>query len=122
MDEFPSMYSRPVLSRSVAPCPSTRISGSCSGAHHSRMSVNGCQTNRLSAAINSSVFQSVMNICESFRKFQIPIPKSQGKFNRQMPKRRTSHPLFEIIDEKIRVSSRASDANVSRAERLFLDK
>src|SRR5438045_9092207 len=63
-----------------------------------------------------------MNVCESFRKFQIPIPKSQGKFNRQIPKRRTSHPLFEIIDEKIRVSSRASDANVSRAERLFLDK
>src|SRR5206468_10509245 len=63
-----------------------------------------------------------MNVCESFRKLQIPIRKSQGKFNRQIPKRRTSHPLFEIIDEKIRVSSRASDANVSRAERLFLDK
>src|SRR5947207_4088903 len=63
-----------------------------------------------------------MNVCESFRKFQIPIPKSQGKFNRQIPKRRTSHALFEIIDEKIGVSSRASDANVSRAERLFLDK
>src|SRR5437763_11108492 len=122
MDEFPSMYSPPLLSRSTAPCPSTRTSGSCSGAHHSRMSVNGCQTNCLSAAVNSSVFHSVMNVCESFRKFQIPIPKSQGKFNSQIPKRRTSHPLFEIIDEKIRVNSRASDAKVSPAARLFLDK
>src|SRR5438094_5823238 len=63
-----------------------------------------------------------MNVCQSFWKFQIPIPKSLGKFNPQIPKRRTSHPLFEIIDEKIRVSSRASDANVSRAARLSLDK
>src|SRR6266496_1805386 len=60
MDEFPSMYSRPLLSRTTAPCPSTRTSGSCSGAHHSRMSVNGCQTNRLSQAINWSVFHSIM--------------------------------------------------------------
>src|SRR6266496_102801 len=60
MDEFPSMYSRPLLSRSTAPCPSTRTSGSCSAAHHSRMSVNGCQTNRLSQAINWSVFHSIM--------------------------------------------------------------
>src|SRR5436309_10459776 len=122
MDEFPSMYSSPLLSRSTAPCPSTKTSGSCSGAHHSRMSVNGCQTNCLSASVNSSVFHSLMNVCESIRKFQIPIPKSQGKFNSQIPKRRTCHPLFEIIDEKIRVNSRASDAKVSPAARLFLDK
>ncbi len=54
------MYSRPLLSRSTAPCPSTRTSGSCSGAHQSGMSVNGCQTNRLSQAINWSVFRSIM--------------------------------------------------------------
>src|SRR6266404_3764714 len=60
IDELPSMYSRPRLSRSSAPCPSTKTSGSWSGAHHSGMFVNGCQTNRLSASINASVFQSVM--------------------------------------------------------------
>src|SRR5436305_5307999 len=54
------MYSRPVLSRSTAPRPSTNTSGSCSKAHHSGMSVKGCQTNRLSASISSSVFHSVM--------------------------------------------------------------
>ncbi len=32
------------------------------------------------------------------------------------------YPFFEIIDEKISVSSRASAANVSRAATLFLDK
>src|SRR5206468_11723749 len=60
MDELPSMYSRPLLSRSNAPRPSTKTSGSCSRAHHSRMSVNGCQTNRLSASISSSVFHSAI--------------------------------------------------------------
>src|SRR5437763_9840672 len=60
MEELPSMYSRPLVSRSNAPRPSTKTNGSCSGLHHSRMSVNGCQTNRLSQAISSSVFQSVM--------------------------------------------------------------
>src|SRR6202011_2121875 len=61
IDELPSMYSRPFESRTVAPCPSTSTSGSCSGAHHSRMLVNGCQTNFLSVAISSSVFQSLIS-------------------------------------------------------------
>src|SRR5207247_6724265 len=56
----PSIYSRPRLSRKIAPRPSTKTSGSCSGAHHSRMLVNGCQTKRLSAAMSSSVFHSVI--------------------------------------------------------------
>src|SRR4029077_10749261 len=60
IDELPSMYSRPRLSRKIAPRPSTSTSGSCSGPHQSRMSVNGCQTNFLSAAISSSVFHSVI--------------------------------------------------------------
>src|SRR5207244_13590901 len=60
MDEFPSMYSRPRLSRRIAPRPSTRTSGSKSVAHQSRMSVNGCQTNFLSVAINRFVFHSVI--------------------------------------------------------------
>ena len=54
------MYSRPRLSRKSAPCPSTITIGSCSGAHHSGMLVKGCQTNCLSAAVNSSVFQLLM--------------------------------------------------------------
>src|SRR6266446_6322427 len=62
MDEFPSMYSRPRLSRRIAPRPSTRTSGSKSAAHQSRMSVNGCQTNFLSAAINRFVFHSVITV------------------------------------------------------------
>src|SRR6266480_4304925 len=53
------MYSRPRLSRSRAPRPSTKTSGSYSGAHHSRIFANGCQTKRLSQSINSSVFHSV---------------------------------------------------------------
>src|ERR1700676_259046 len=61
IDELPSTYSRPFESRTVAPCPSTSTSGSCSGAHHSRMFVNGCQTNFLSVAISSSVFQSLIS-------------------------------------------------------------
>src|SRR4030095_4923403 len=60
IDELPSMYSRPRLSRRSAPRPSTKTSGSCSGAHHSRILVNGCQTNRLSISISSSVFHSVI--------------------------------------------------------------
>src|SRR5207248_8560762 len=56
IDELPSMYSRPRLSRRRAPRPSTKTSGSCSGAHHSRILVNGCQTNRLSVSISSLVF------------------------------------------------------------------
>src|SRR6266700_1387753 len=62
MDELPSMYSRPLLSRSNAPRPSTKTSGSCSGERHSLMLVNGCQTNRLSQAINCSVFHSLMTV------------------------------------------------------------
>src|SRR6266487_6748579 len=61
IDELPSMYSRPRLSRRSAPLPSTKTSGSCSGAHHSGILVNGCQTNRLSQSINWSVFHSVMS-------------------------------------------------------------
>src|SRR5688500_19115712 len=60
MDEFPSIYSSPRLSRSRAPCPSTRISGSWPGAHQSCMEVNGCQRYFLSAATRASVFQSLM--------------------------------------------------------------
>src|SRR5437773_9955685 len=60
-----------------------------------------------------------VSICGSFLKFQIPIPKSQGKFNRQIQKRQRCHPLFEMIDAKIKVNSRASLASASRAVRLF---
>src|SRR6266550_2486469 len=60
IDELPSMYSRPRLSRRSAPLPSTKTSGSCPGAHHSGISVNGCQTNRLSQSTNWSVSHSVM--------------------------------------------------------------
>jgi hypothetical protein len=56
------------------------------------------------------------------QKLQIPIPKSQEKFNRQILKRAGDHRLFEIIDEKIRVNSRASAANVSRAATLLFAK
>src|SRR5438477_1479323 len=59
------MYSRPRLSPKIAPCPSTITIGSCSGAHHSGMLVNGCQTNCLSVVTKSSVFQSV--ICSKTR-------------------------------------------------------
>src|SRR5437667_11770575 len=65
MDEFPSMYSRPRLSRRIAPRPSTRTSGSKAAAHQSRMSVNGCQTNFLSAAINRFVFHSLITVYPS---------------------------------------------------------
>src|SRR6266550_9053113 len=60
IDELPSMYSRPLTSRKIAPRPSTIITGSCSGAHHSGIFVNGCQTNRLSVAIRSRLFQSLI--------------------------------------------------------------
>src|ERR1700736_3728901 len=61
IDELPSMYSRPFESRTTAPFPSTSASGAWSAAHHSRMFVNGCQTNFLSMAISSSVFQSLIS-------------------------------------------------------------
>ena len=67
IDEFPSMYSRPRLSRKIAPCPSTITIGSCSGAHHSGMLVNGCQTNCLSVVIKSFVFQLLMRLLFSRR-------------------------------------------------------
>src|ERR1017187_9766569 len=54
------MYSRPRLSRNTAPWPSTRTSGSWSGAHQSCIDVNGCHRYLLSAATRSSVFQSFM--------------------------------------------------------------
>src|SRR6202030_1400880 len=55
-------------------------------------------------------------------KFQVPIPKHQGKFQpKQIKKRRHHEPLdFEMIDEKISVSSRASAANTSRGAALAL--
>src|SRR5213592_3778863 len=62
MDEFPSMYSRPRLSRRIAPRASTRTSGSKSAAHQSLILANGCQTNFLSAAIKRSVFHSVTTV------------------------------------------------------------
>src|SRR5204863_3266884 len=65
------------------------------------------------------LFRFQVSICGSFLKFQIPIPKSQGKFNRQIQKRQRCHPLFEMIDAKIKVNSRASVASASRAVRLF---
>src|SRR5437660_11580784 len=53
---------------------------------------------------------------------QIPNPKSQAKF--QVPKlqKKCAHdpPFFEIIDEKMSVSSRASEASASRSAPLFL--
>jgi hypothetical protein len=55
----------------------------------------------------------------SIKKLQIPIPKSQSKFNHQK-KESVCYPLFEIIDEKIRVSSRASATNASRLSMLWL--
>src|SRR5438270_12274848 len=60
IDELPSMYSRPLISRTIAPWPSTIITGSCSGAYHSGMFVNGCQRNLLSVAISSRLFQSLI--------------------------------------------------------------
>jgi hypothetical protein len=52
---------------------------------------------------------------------EIPTPKSQAKFNTQAQKE-CSHdpPFFEMIDEKMRVSSRASEASASRSVPLFL--
>src|SRR5205807_10593924 len=46
------------LSPKIAPSPSPITAGSWSGAHHSGIFVNGCQTNRLSAAIRSPLCQS----------------------------------------------------------------
>src|SRR5438132_1909827 len=60
IEELPSMYSRPWASRKIAPRPSTITIGSCSGAHHSGIFANGCQTNRLSVAIRSRLFQSLI--------------------------------------------------------------
>src|SRR5437764_9265842 len=60
IEELPSMCSRSLASRKVAPRPSTITSGSCSRAHHSGMFVNGCQTNRLSVAIRSRSSQSLI--------------------------------------------------------------
>src|SRR2546428_6165069 len=60
IEEFPSMYSRPSLSRRTAPRPLTSTKGSCSGAHQSRIFVKGCQTYFLSASIRSLVFHSVI--------------------------------------------------------------
>src|SRR5437870_1875345 len=57
-----------------------------------------------------------------FEKFQIPIPKSQGKFNRQIPKKTDHHLLFEIIDEKIKVNSHPSAASASRVAILLFVK
>jgi len=57
-----------------------------------------------------------------FGKFQIPIPKSQGKFNRQIPKKTDHHPLFEIVDEKIKVNSHPSAASASRVAILLFVK
>src|SRR5579884_326442 len=62
IDALPSIYWRPLLSRSSAPRPSTNTSGSCPGEHHWRISVNGCQIKRLSHSISFSVFQSLMAI------------------------------------------------------------
>src|SRR4029077_19541355 len=133
MEEFPSMYSRPLLSRNTAACPSTKISGSCSWAHHSRMSVNGCQTNRLSASIRAFVFHSVITAWNLQKRLhqdfnsqiipEAPNPNFQipGKVQSSSQKE-SAYPLFEIIDEKIRVNSRASAANVSRAVALFFAK
>src|ERR671934_8856 len=50
IEELPSIYSRPRLSTRTAPRPATSTRGSCSGAHHSGMFVNGGQINLLSAA------------------------------------------------------------------------
>src|SRR5437762_11566635 len=62
IDELPSMYSRPLASRKLAPRPSTMSAGSCSGAHHSAIFVNGCQRNRLSVAMRSRHFQSLIDV------------------------------------------------------------
>src|SRR5437764_15039112 len=58
-----------------------------------------------------------------FQKFQIPIPKSQATFNRQILKKQRRYPLLDIIDAKINVNSRASAASPSRvAILLSLDR
>src|SRR5947209_439746 len=95
MDELPSMYSRPLLSRSNAPRPSTKTSGSCSAAHHSRISVKGCQTNRLSHWTSLSVFHSAIAawyLLEAITpRFQFVnhsrSSKSHVDFNHQSPKK-----------------------------------
>src|SRR5947208_7671695 len=54
--------------------------------------------------------------------FEAPNPKSQAKFQLPKLKKKCAHdpPFFEIIDEKISVSSRASEASASRSAPLFL--
>ncbi len=55
IEELPSRYSRPRLSRRVAPWPETMTSGSWSGAHQSRICVKGCHWCRRSASIQARV-------------------------------------------------------------------
>src|SRR5437764_13795070 len=85
------------------------------------MAVNGCQTNRLSHSTSLSVFHSVMEAC-SFKVItrtfhprihsEVPNPNFQipGKvsISKSQKRKARDYPLFEIIDEKMRVSSRAS--------------
>src|SRR5882724_5462261 len=52
-------------------------------------------------------------------KFQIQIPKSQVNLKLSRSKK-SNYSLFEIIEEKIRVNSRASAASSSRAAKVVL--
>src|SRR5438067_4512749 len=54
--------------------------------------------------------------------FEAPNPKPQAKFQLPKLKKKCAHdpPFFEIIDEKISVSSPASEASASRSVPLFL--
>src|SRR5438874_11016591 len=54
-----------------------------------------------------------------FQKFQIPIPKSQATFNRQVLKKTALLSALSIIDAKINVNSRASAASPSRVAILL---
>src|SRR6266581_5155092 len=52
-------------------------------------------------------------------KFQIPIPKSQINLKLSRSKK-SNYSLFEIIEEKIKVNSRASAASSSRVPKVVL--
>src|SRR5260370_6718351 len=71
IDELPSIYSRPRLSRRIAPRPSTSTSSWCPGARQSRIFVNGCQINSLSVAISASVSHLIIGASQWINFFGI---------------------------------------------------
>src|SRR5207244_5694638 len=73
----------------------------------------------------ASIFKSDYTKVSIVNHTEAPNPNSQipGKFNYQIPKRAArDYRLFEIIDEKIKVSSRASVAKVSLVITLLFTK